>query len=596
MVHLGAARTSPGMLVCVIQLGLLVRSALSLGIRLDSAVLARQSSSSADRGGLRTSEHHSYSTANKVKFLRDTLDQLKDFAAKSRKGIQERHKAEELRLQASIGQTSSQHTADALVQSIQSNQLALADTGNVYRNMLSFADSMANVLGSVTTDASCDTVSCGPNAGCTQTPNGTECVCYEGYIGTGSDCRAPAAYRPQRLLFEGTGGRRTEAMDLHVCSFSHNEVAIVFRDLNKGEIGRITLVSISEGGEATLVPPEQFTLPHEKAFQPVVAGSEGRRLLVSWRSSNRQGVGYVRGVALNTTGIRGAIYHMAWSEPLALAHDVSQKMAMVQLPGDRFAVMYLEKVLATAHSPVEHFGNAALISVDGIGSVSLLGRYHFTDSPICRLEVTRISPSVFIIAGRMAQEVDDVHDDAANSTREAVAIHGKLDDNELVFSAEPLNLEPNGTQVWARSVALIAANTFAYTYQTGSPTLSMKTAIVQVDPRTEAMRLLDTTTLLEGFSPKVSMLDVPYSAREPHTLAVYKDYASRTSKVNLCSWNGDVRKLTQCESFEWLSESVHDFAGVHLPGGRAFVAFTPDSKVPHFTVFGVARRPLYDIW
>eukprot|EP00971_Amphidinium_carterae_P279896 5556356-Amphidinium_carterae.1 len=318
------------------------------------------------------------------------------------------------------------------------------------------------------------------------------------------------------------------------------------------------MVHISESGAATLIPPEQFTLPHEKAFQPVVAGSDGRRLLVAWRSSNRQGVGFVRGVALNTSGIRGAVYHMSWSEPMALAHDVSQKMAIVQLPFERFAVMYLEKVLATAHTPVEHYGNAALLSVDSIGSVSVLGRYAFTDSPICRLEVTRISPSVFIIGGRMSRELDEI-DESSNATREAVAIHGKLDENELVFSAEPLNLEPNGTQVWARSLSLIAANTFAYTYQTG-PSLSLKTAMVQVNPSTDAMRLLGTTTLWEGFSPKVSMLSVPYSAREPHTLTLYKDHASRRSQVNLCSWNGEVQKLTQCESFDWMQDNLHDFA------------------------------------
>mmetsp|Transcript_30117 Transcript_30117/g.70234 ORF Transcript_30117/g.70234 Transcript_30117/m.70234 type:complete len:518 (-) Transcript_30117:21-1574(-) len=447
-------------------------------------------------------------------------------------------------------------------------------------------------------NTTCDYHSCGPHSECTNTPSGAECVCNEGYIGLGVDCRAPPEYRPQRLLYEGTGGRRTEALDLHVCAFSHNEVAVVFRDLNKGGVGRITLGRIHEGGVAEMVPPQQFTLARGKAYDPIVAGSEGRRLVLAWRDTNRQGVGWVRGVAVGAAGIRGATHSMTWSEPMAVVHDVSQKMALVPLPNERFAVMYVEKVLATNTAPVHYYGNAALLNVDGAGSLVLLGRYQFSDAAICRLEVTRISPSVFVIGGRMSPQLGEFeYEEFPNISREAVVIHGKLDQDQLRFGSTPLNLEPNATQVWARGLSLIAANTFAYTYQTGSPRLNLKTAVIQVDARTDAMSILDgPVTVRAGFTPTVEMLSVPYSASEPHTLTLFKDPGSNASKVNLCSWDHGLHLLTNCEDFTWMQEEVESSSAVHLPGGKAFVVFTPTSRVPHYTLFGVARRPLYGIY
>merc|ERR1719183_3166782 len=166
------------------------------------------------------------SESDSMQYLMRTLNKFKAFAQESREKVEERHKSEETRLQASLGQTKDQGTQLALQQSVTSNAESLLETRRVYNNMVNFAGSMEAFLQQAASKGSgCEQTTCGPHASCTDTTLGAQCVCNEGYVGMGKDCMAPPEFMPHHLLFEGPGTMATNARDLHVTLFGKNTIA-----------------------------------------------------------------------------------------------------------------------------------------------------------------------------------------------------------------------------------------------------------------------------------------------------------------------------------------------------------------------------------
>jgi len=521
-------------------------------------------------------------------YLIATLNRFKEFSLASQDGLQARHAAEEARLSAAIPEVSDEGVRAALSQSLTSNEQSLLETRRVHDNMINFASSMESLLRAATSSGSgCEQTVCGEHASCTDTTLGTQCVCNEGYVGTGHDCHAPPAFMPHRMLFEGTGGVPTHASDIHVGVFDHSKVALVFRDKSKGDIGRMIVGSVREAGMADLSPPEQFTEPHGKAFNPVVVGTDDNRVAVAWRDENRKGNGWIRGAALGITGIRGADMSLTWSTPRSVSTDQGHKMALVSLVENRVALLFSDKTPATVHTPQESFGNSVLAEVGAEGQVEILGAFRFSEAPTCRLEVTKVGPSSFVLAGRAGQVVDDM-DSSVVTKQEAVAIYGEMVDNLLVFNPNFGNVEPSGTQIWARSVSLIAPNTIAYAYQQGS-SLKLKMAILRLDPVTHRMEVVARPAVVrEGFSPYVHMLSVPYTPSDPHTLIYHED--GDQSRASLCAWKSSTLSLEKCESFTWLPQKVTGISGAHLGGGKSFLAFTTAAGTPFYTVMGLSKK------
>lgn len=527
-----------------------------------------------------------------MSYLIRTLSRFKEFSEASRDGLQTRHADEEARLSAAIPQVQDEGVRSALSQSATSNEQSLLETRRVYDNMVNFASSMEGLLRAATSSGSgCEQTVCGDHASCTDTTLGAQCVCNEGYIGTGMDCRAPPEFMPHRLLFEGSGGLATQAADIHVGIFNHNKVALVFRDQSKGDIGRMIVGSVREAGMADLAPPEQFTAPHGKAFNPVVVGTDGNRVAVAWRDENRQGVGWIRGAALGVTGIRGADMSLSWNTPQSVSIEQGHKMALVSLVDNRVALIFSDKIAPTAHTPEESFGNSVLAEVGPEGEISVMGAFRVSETPMCRLEISKVGPSSFVIAGRAGPAVDDMDDQAVATNQEAIAIYGEMVDDLLVFNPNFANIEPAGTQIWARSVSLIAPDTLAYAYQQGSADggLKMKMAILSVDPVTHQMSVVARPAVVrEGFSPYVQMLSVPYTPSDPHTLIYHED--GDQSKASLCAWKSSTSSLERCESFTWLQQKVTGISGAHLGGGKSFLAFTTASGMPYYTVVGLSKK------
>jgi len=523
-----------------------------------------------------------------LQYLMRTLGKFKSFAKESRAGVEERHKAEEERLQASVGQTKDQGTALALQQSVTSNAESLLETRRVYNNMVNFATSMETFLKQATSAGSgCEQTKCGPHASCTDTTQGAQCVCNEGYVGGGKDCAAPPEFMPHHLLFESASSVQTQARDMNVAIFGQNNIAVVFADMSRGGMGRTVVGNVREAGMAVMAPPEPFTVAGTQAYSPVVIGTEDKRILIAWRDANTKGLCWMRGAAMGTTSIRGAEQHLQWGEPVNFCRSQNHKMAILPLPGNRALVLYADQVKATDHTPAESFGNSMLLQVGGDGSVSTMGNFRFADYAVCRLEVTKLTPKTFVVAARASQAVDEM-DSSVHTNQEALALFGEMSGDDLVFDPNPVNLEPKGTDIWARGVSLIAPNTFAYAYQRGTDA-KMMLGVVHVNETTHRMKVVhEPSEIRDGFSPYVSMLSVPYTASDPHTLTYYD--GAQNSMVNVCSWDPVKYTLNKCEDFMWVQGKVKSVSGVHLGGGKSFMVFAPESGVPYYGVFGLSKK------
>ena len=129
-------------------------------------------------------------------------------------------------------------------------------------------------------------------------------------------CQRTPCKRPTSMC----RGPLSLALRRQVASFD-GKVAVVFRDKGQGDRGALVVGSV--GTALELSPVEYFT---EKAFAPVVAGTEGHRLAIAWRSDARAGACRVRAANMGRSGIRGA--EMALGLALALkkkgrSHDVA---------------------------------------------------------------------------------------------------------------------------------------------------------------------------------------------------------------------------------------------------------------------------------
>jgi hypothetical protein len=397
----------------------------------------------------------------------------------------------------------------------------------------------------------------------------------------------PPEFIPHLLLFEGAGASKTRVADMHVSVFGDSQVGIVYRDLSKANAGHVLVGNVREAGTADLSPPEMFTMQGDKAYDPIFAGTNGRRAIIAWRDQDRKGSCWMRGAAMGASGIRGAELAITWGPPINFCGDQSHKMASIALPNNRVALLFSDKADATAQTPAESFGNSLLASIAKTGDLNIKGKYRFSDASVCRLEATRVTHNGFVLAARASKSIDEVN--ASNTqNQEALAMFGELIEDELVFNPNTVNLEPKKTQIWARGISLIADHTVAYAYQDGVD-MKMKLAVIDVDPKTHRMEVIHKPTqVVQGFSPYVSMLSVPYTPSDPHTMVLFE--ADGFSKVNVCSWTQDRRTLDRCEDFVWLSQKLKSVSGVHLGGAKSFMVFTPESGVPYYGVFGVAKR------
>merc|ERR1719271_761407 len=129
-----------------------------------------------------------------------------------------------------------------------------------------------------------------------------------------------------------------------------------------------------------------------------------------------------------------------------------------------------------------------LVQVDEKGGIKTMGNFRFTDSAVCRLEVTKITPKTFVVAARSSPAVDEM-DSSIQTNQEAMAVFGEMSGDDLAFDPNPVNIEPKGKNLWARGISLIAPWTFGYAYQRGTEQKIML-SVVHVNDTTHRMKIV----------------------------------------------------------------------------------------------------------
>lgn len=590
----------------------LAAAALLLGAAAPALALVQASGASSGQRSLRVRAQDGALTgisslvggvpsgAEGFQHLLKTISKFKAFAASSRKAAAERHGAEETALEAAAKLAGDEESRLALQQSVTASKQSLKETSRIYDQMDKFSESMGSLLqntfGSQAT--TCEELVCGEYAECTTTDQGAQCVCNEGYVGMGQDCRPPPEFLPHKLIL---GNSAAQASDIDVSIFRGNRIAVVFRDASRGGAGRIVVGTVRGAGVAELSPPDQFTLQGEQAFSPVVAGTDSMRLAVAWRDEHRSGNCWVRAALLGGTGIRGADMAITWGEPVHFCKGQGHKMALIPLPSDQIALAYADKTIQAPNNAVaaagnsflgvtaDSFGNALLASISSTGSISISGQFRFSDQAVCRLEATKVTPTSFVLAARAASAADPLEPGKVIK-QEAIAVHAELVENELVFDPNTAVLEPEQGQIWARGVSLVAPNTVAYAYQDGTD-MSMKLTVLEVDPASKHLSVATNPTVVrKGFSPYVSMLSVPYTLSDPHTLIYYEDETTKSSMFSVCTWEPTSRRLSHCEDFPWLNQRLRSVSAAHLGDGKSFLAFATEDGVPYYGVIGLSKK------
>jgi len=521
------------------------------------------------------------SAAEAFAHLLTTLDKFDGLAKSSRQSTLARHQKEAQALQDALNRAGKPEVKLALEQSLNSNKASLKESTRIFDEIQNFSDGMGAILRNSTTGGAktCAEVVCGERASCTMTAKGANCVCNEGYVGLGQDCHPPPAFLPQPLI---RGNSAVRAADMFVEVFGSEQIAVVYRNTADHGSGWVVVGRARDAGIVTLAPPEQFTIGSGMAFGPIVVGTAGRRLVIAWRDAHRNGFCWMRGARLGGTGIRGADMAITWGEPSHFCNRQSHKMAMVALPKDQFALMFSDRDESSS------FGNAILASVSNAGAIGELGRFRFSDEPVVRLELTRLTPSSFVLAARAGKTVGE--DGPGQTVRqEAMAMFGKVAENELVFDPSPANLEPEKSQMWARGVSLVAPGTVAYAYQDGTD-MTVKLAILEVDSSQHLKVLQEPIVIHKGFSPYISSLSVPYTMSDPHTLIYYEDEVTKASMINVCLWSPSKKQLTRCEDFSWLNQHVSSFSAVRLGSAKSFLVFSAQDGVPYYGLIGLSKK------
>jgi len=523
--------------------------------------------------------------AENLEFLEKTLKRFQSFAETAQQSVRSRHIAEEQRLQEAIMTSNDATVKTVLQQTVEGNNQSLMETEGIYQNIVKFSKSIMAVLDSTTkAGVGCNDISCGLHASCTDSMEGASCVCDEGYIGQGKDCRAPPEFMPHRLVQEGAA---VKAADLHVDTFGDNKIVIVFRDATKGDAGLLVVGKVFESGLAQLSPPEFFTKVGMRAFQPVVTGSD-RNLAIAWRDENLLGTCRMRAAELGASGIRGAEMALTWGEPVDFCSQQAHKMSILPLEKNRVMVLYSDKAKEHQYAEINSFGNSILAEIGDLGSLKVLGNFRFTESSVTRLEATKVGANGFVLAARASPAVDEMNPQITTS-QEAMVMYGEMVGDDLVFDPNVVNLEPSTGDLWARGVSLIAPNTIAYAYQDAKNML-VKMAVISIEPDTHRLKVVQTPeTIKKGFSPYVSMLSVPYTESDPHSLIYYEGHEG-SGLVNLCAWDAKFERLQNCEDFTWLSEKISSVSGTALGGGKSFMVFTSESGTPFYSIFGLSKQ------
>jgi len=513
-----------------------------------------------------------------VYMVTEELDLLKAFASESHHTIEQRFKLERDRLNAAWALTAPGTSDQAAVEhALTQSAEDYSEAQAAATEMLEYYYTAKGMLGGQSPAPSCSFLACGEHAKCSIGEKGARCECEPCYEGDGFRCRAVPC-TPQTLgsAFRIRGGmplgypvvpRETtgETAELKLVVFGKDQLAVFVREISNGDRGTLILGRVVDTevtwGQRHLIDPVL------KTFGPVLAASPGGRLTVGFRDKEIDGVGYLMGGHTNTTGDP---LQAVLSPAQAIAKSQVERMVLVQLQSSRVVCLYSEITPPDQEGRRHYFGGALLAEVLSGGPIRIMGNYRFAEGmPISRLAAVALTPSSFVVAFR-AQHLPDAP--AGQPSLELSAQWIGMSGAELVIDPHPVALEPEHAGFLDRDVALVAKDTFAYTYTGGIKDKVTKMAILSVDPTTHRMSILGGPDLVTSGEPQyIQSVSLPGSPYTPSTFTVLQK-PQEYSKAEVCRISAAGR-IADCREVPWADQELKAVSAARLVDGRIALAF-----------------------
>uniref|UniRef100_A0A0G4HN11 EGF-like domain-containing protein n=1 Tax=Chromera velia CCMP2878 TaxID=1169474 RepID=A0A0G4HN11_9ALVE len=596
-----------------------------------------------------------------VPLIYDMLDRLRTFQANATRQAKEDHLQASVLMDAALkGDLSGTVTVagrkvslrDFLLEAAKREKKSSADAQHALETVGKFVEGSAAVMGGGGGEAArkvgCTSVTCGQHATCTQTSTGPECVCDAGYSGDGFRCKPPRDMVPQPLL---PSVKQPEVADLHMSRLGKDRLVVVFRDVGDNNRGKAS-VGLFQGGSVAWSPPECFS-GEDEAWGPSVVGLLNGRLLVAFRSRDRKGEATMIAAEVPDPT---APTRLVWGSPRSYGRNQSHKAALIPLPDSRVGLFFEDfravpikaadadgaggagnNQNATAGSLLQGsastdsgfefraFGNALLIELGEKSKISKLGSYPFAMTAIARITATITRPGEFVLGYRATPTISLVGK-GGTVHHETMAVLGYMANDDIVFTSPKVNLEPDGTGAWARSLSLLTAGKVLYAYQVGSEKQA-RYAVLKVDEKHKRLEVTEGPRLLfEGQSSYLTAVTLPGHF---HALVLHEGNAEigeggeetegkKTTKISssasstgtslvslsagfragtgskssasICSLDAKTDELEDCEVFTWAERGAKYVNGVALSPHVLLVAFADSQGVPWYQLMAVVNR------
>lgn len=528
-----------------------------------------------------------------VYYPTEMADRFSAFVLKQLSAVDEVHVEERERLAKAIGQASTERGKMLLETAAMVDEEDRLETKYALNGMLNFATTLRQAMGAEGSAASCQELTCGPHAFCMALATGRAgCRCEEGFEGNGFICNPPLVQFLERPLFSAAG-RQPQVADLHVATLRGSRVAVAFRDVSQLHKGYIILGQVSQKGVAW-GPPALFSNRSQAFNAAMVELQDGSGLAIAFRDKNRGGLGFLVGAATGETDTK-----VAAGQAKAFARNQGQSMAVIPLSGSRVAVLFVEHAAAAAGgedmTAAPTYATALVAEVHADGSVpEIFGKHRFVSGPVARLSVAALSPSTFAVGFRLGDGV------GAGPHGEASCIALQVRGNELVFAAQPVTLEPDRTQIWARSLVPLTETTFAYVYHSGNEQLT-KQAVLQVDRETHKVSVIQQPVVVgHGFTPYIGSVTTSTIHAEqqtadqsallekegPRVFVYFSDSDTAKARARLCKV--DMQGVPAgCRELMWSTHELVSVAGAPIGDGRALVAYTDARGTPFYQLIGL---------
>lgn len=509
-----------------------------------------------------------------VYYVVKLLDKFKNYAVKHQALSDVRHGQEMERLQEAMENSDESEDKTLLEATATENEESKLESQNAFNEMLNFVNTLKNAMGAKGSAPSCEDLTCGEHAVCVDTVmEGAGCKCEDGYEGDGFLCKPPISFTAHPLIpFESKpGAAAPQVGEIHITVFQISRVAVVFRDVSKGEKGYFML---GRAGVAKMAwnYPKLFS-NQTKAYGPVIAGLPNGRVAIAWRDQNVGGMGYIMGGQINPKTSLCTL-----GETIAFARNQAHGYAAIVLPNSRVALMYSERQLDSSGKTKAMHGSALLTQIEKDGVPKELGKYHFAEGPITRLMATRLSSDSFVVAYRAEAE--------GEKKEEANAIWAQMKGSELMFDPHPISLAPDETEIWGRDVSLVAKDYFAYSFHAGGEQVT-KQAIVRVDPGTHKMTIVDGPSPIdEAPTPYVQSVSLPFAPRAPHTFTYYQKPGSGIARAKVCPITPQ-GKMRDCTDLNFVGYELSTVAAEPLGEGRLLFVFADTTGTPYYQFVGL---------